>query len=101
MKTLMFTTAESMQLGMHMITKLKKQPTSLTEISDMLTQCYGLKTNPECMADFGMWTLNDVVNEDKLKNCKTPEFLQKIINDPKRNYHNYDKKGNYTPQTNS
>jgi hypothetical protein len=101
MKTLMFNTEESMQLGAVMTNKLKRSPRSLDDISKMLTECFGLKTNPEKMADFGFWTLNDVVDEYKLKRCTDPRFLQKIINDPKRDYNNYDKTGKYIePQIN-
>jgi hypothetical protein len=100
MKTLMFNSEEAFQLGSNMIIKLKRQPKSLTEISKMLTECYGLKANPEHMTDFGFWTLNDVVDEEKLKRCTYPSFLQKILNDPKRDYSNYDKTGKYTPPKN-
>jgi hypothetical protein len=48
------------------------------------------------MADFGMWTLNTVVNEEKILTDSTiPSFLKSVLNDPKRNYDNYDENGKF------
>jgi len=96
MKTLMFDMSESMQLGNFITQKLKRPPSSMEEISKSLEKFFGLKTHPERMADFGMWTLNTVVNEEKILTDSTiPSFLKSVLNDPKRNYDNYDENGKF------
>lgn len=96
MKTLMFDMTESITLGNFITQKLKRPPSSMAEISNNLEKYFGLQTHPERMADFGMWTLNNVVDETKILNDpEVPAFLKKVLNDPKRNYANYTEDGKY------
>lgn len=96
MKTLMFNTAESMTLGNIIGQKLKRPPKSFTEITNSLEKYFGLKAHPEKMADFGFWTLNTVVDEQKfLGSSDVPKTVKDILNDPKRIYENYEKNGTY------
>lgn len=96
MKTLMFDMSESMQLGNFITQKLKRPPSSMAEISSSLEKYFGLKTHPERMADFGMWSLNTVVDEQKiLTDPNVPKFLKEVLNNPKRIYENYEKNGKY------
>ena len=95
----MFDMSESMQLGNFITQKLKRPPSSMEEISRNLEKYFGLKTHPEQMADFGFWTLNTVVTEEKILNdTSIPSFLKKILNDPKRIYENYDECGKFNPK---
>lgn len=95
----MFDMSESMQLGNFIAQKLNRPPNSMDEISRNLEKYFGLKTHPERMADFGMWSLNTVVNEEKiLTDPSIPSFLKEILNNPKRIYENYDKRGKFKIQ---
>ena len=95
----MFDMSESMQLGNFITQKLKRPPSSMEEISRNLEKYFGLKSHPEMMADFGMWTLNTVVNEEKiLTDPNIPAFLKQILDDPKRIYENYDEHGKFNPK---
>lgn len=93
----MFTMQESMIMGQFITEKLKRAPKSKDEVSKNLEKYFGMKTHPEFMTDFGMWTLNTVVNEDKiLTESSVPAFIKQAFNDPKRDYSNYTKDGVYT-----